>query len=106
MARYRLLQPHYLGDRHFLAGTIVDWNGPPSRAMEPIDDAAREAIAKLEAQGGPARRLPRRQTRNRSYLQSALHQTLSSYDPSNMPGARVVSADEQDRPASPPKLPA
>jgi hypothetical protein len=106
MARYRLLQPHFLGDRHFLAGALVDWDGPPSRHMEAVDEAAKQVMAEFEMRQSTGDRLPRRKTRNRSYLKSALHA------PSTAPGEKplwsgfvAVAKDEQERPAPPPKLP-
>lgn len=56
MARYRLTAPHYLAPKkglsqHFPAGVEVDWDGVPSSAMEPLDAAARAAIAKHKPRG-------------------------------------------------------
>jgi hypothetical protein len=98
MARYRLLRPHFLGTRHFLAGQIIDWNGAPSKFMEPLDDEARAeksaAEATQRAQGRPSKR-PR--TTNRVGMESAVH------NPTNEPGDRPLWAGfEPDTPAKQP----
>lgn len=47
MPRYKLLKPHYLGDknqqRYYSEGTVIDFDGPPSLHMQPLDAAAKSA---------------------------------------------------------------
>jgi hypothetical protein len=47
--KYRLKKRHYLDDRLHRAGDVVDWPGPPSLSMEPIDEPARKAKAGYDA---------------------------------------------------------
>lgn len=49
MARYLLEQPHFLGDKYFPAGATVDWNGPPSKEMTPVEEVARQRKAEYDA---------------------------------------------------------
>ncbi len=40
MAIYRLTKPCFLGaenPRYFPEGSVIDWNGPPNKAMEPVE---------------------------------------------------------------------
>jgi hypothetical protein len=40
MPKYKLNKRHYLNDRIYRAGETVDWDGPPSLSMVPLDAAA------------------------------------------------------------------
>jgi hypothetical protein len=42
MPKYKLNKRHYLNDRIYRAGETVDWDGPPSLSMVPLDDAAKK----------------------------------------------------------------
>lgn len=42
MPRYRLEEAHYLGDRYFEAGAVVDWSGAPGKHMTPVEEIARQ----------------------------------------------------------------
>jgi hypothetical protein len=51
MARYRAIKKTYLSldgrePRVIPIGTEFEWAGRPNRAMEPLDDAARDACAR------------------------------------------------------------
>lgn len=37
MARYRLTEPHHLNDVYYEAGAEIEWDGPPSKGMVPLD---------------------------------------------------------------------
>jgi hypothetical protein len=104
MARYRLLEPHFLGDYYFLAGAIVDWPGPPSRHMEAVDPAAEQALAEFaEQERARGRPLPRRRTKNRAHLNSALHSPSSA--PGDKPLWRGFEPVPESERGKPPKLP-
>jgi hypothetical protein len=65
MAKYRLLKDHYLQfpgfatPRFCVKGSIIDYAGPPSLQMVPLDDEARAAKAATQnarlAKSGPTR---------------------------------------------------
>lgn len=48
MARYQLSEAHFLGNQYFDAGAIVDWEGPPSTKMVPVEDVAKERKARYD----------------------------------------------------------
>lgn len=55
MTQYRLTAASYLNDRYFPEGSVVEWDGPPNKAMEAVDakgqariDAHRAANKKPE----------------------------------------------------------
>jgi hypothetical protein len=100
MPRYKLKQAHFLGAQHFLAGAIVDWNGPPSRFMEPLDDAARDAMAVLQQKRARTGRVarPASSSFNRVGLASAIHSSSPPGDKPLWPGAHVVPEDERNKP--------
>lgn len=52
MTQYRLNAASYLNDRYFPAGAVVDWNGPPNKAMEAMDE---DGHAKIAEQARPKR---------------------------------------------------
>jgi hypothetical protein len=112
MARYRLSRGHFLAGRHYLAGQVVDWNGPPSKHMRPIDDKAREAVTALETKTrGQGRSRDARSTQEATAvrlagLRGALHSAATA--PGDRPlwcGFTPVVPDEQGRPAPPPSYP-
>ena len=113
MARYRLLRAHFLAGRHFLAGAVIDWDGPPSRFMEPIDDEAKAVMAAQQAkrtqQSGRSPRPARTQQATpvrRAGLRGALHAPATP--PGDRPlwcGFTPVVPDAQGRPAPPPTFP-
>lgn len=49
MPRYRVDEAHFLDNKYVEAGTIVDWNGPPSRHMTPVEKVAEERKARYDA---------------------------------------------------------
>lgn len=49
--RYRLTAPHYLVDTYYDTNAEVEWRGPPSSNMEPLDDEARAAVKKFKPRG-------------------------------------------------------
>lgn len=51
MALVKLNKPHFLGDRsprYFPEGSVVDWNGPLSKAMVPVDRGEAEGVQSSE----------------------------------------------------------
>ena len=107
MARYRLSRAHFLAGRHFLAGAVIDWDGPPSAHMLALDDSAREAVATFEpkqrAQGRPPKR---ERTKNRAGRAAALHSpTVALNGRPLWRGFVEVRPDAQGRPAPPPSYP-
>ena len=56
MARYKLKAATFLQNtegkvagRHYPKGAVVDWDGPPSAVMEPLDDEARAKVDEVRA---------------------------------------------------------
>jgi hypothetical protein len=56
MPKYRLNKPHYLQDRSrkidprlHEEGSVIEWAGPPSAAMQPLDKEAKEIKAEYDA---------------------------------------------------------
>jgi len=45
MARYKLIQPAIIDDAQREVGFEFDFDGVPGRHMEPLDDAAKRAVA-------------------------------------------------------------
>lgn len=63
MPRYRLEEAHFLGNKHYEGGAIVDWDGPPSSKMTPVEKIAEQRKAEFDAgrpHGGRSRDLPPR----------------------------------------------
>ena len=58
MPRYKLLTDHYLHNRLYREGETVDWGGPPSRAMQPLDKEAEQRIGAHVARHARVARLP------------------------------------------------
>ena len=49
MARYKLEEPHFLDNRYYEAGSIVEWPGNPSRKMTPVEEVAQQRKAAYDA---------------------------------------------------------
>ncbi len=49
MARYRVLETSYIGDRLYEAGSEIDYGDLPGTNLEPLDAAARKAAKAAEA---------------------------------------------------------
>lgn len=45
MARYKVLEKSYIGNRLEEAGAEVDYDTEPGENLEPLDEAAHEAVA-------------------------------------------------------------
>ncbi|HHS9706501.1 TPA: hypothetical protein ACTW9I_000690 [Raoultella planticola] len=50
-ARYRVLRLSYLNKNLWPEGSEVEYDGEPGSALEPLNDAAKEAKAKANAKG-------------------------------------------------------
>lgn len=50
MARYQLEEPHFLDNRYYEAGSIVEWPGNPSRKMTPVEEVAKQRKADYDGQ--------------------------------------------------------
>lgn len=50
MPRYRVNEAHFLDNKYIEAGSIVDWSGPPSRHMTPIEEVAKERKARYDGE--------------------------------------------------------
>lgn len=48
VARYRILAPSYINKQLLFEGDEVDYEGKPGSALEPINDAAKEAKKKAD----------------------------------------------------------
>lgn len=71
MARYRVDEAHYLGIKYVEAGSIVDWDGPPSRHMTPVEAVAEERKARYDAE-----RPHRRRSRDLPPSAAILHDSM------------------------------
>jgi hypothetical protein len=49
MARYKLEKPHYLNDRYYSEGAVVEFGGQPSRHMVPLDGEAQQRKSTYDA---------------------------------------------------------
>lgn len=89
MPRYRMDEAHFLGDKYVEKDTIVDWDGPPSRHMTPVEQVAEERKAKYDAL-----RPHRRPSRDR------LPAAATVYDPmARVPGQPRVAGPPGQTPA-------
>lgn len=51
MPRYKLDKPHYLDNRYYAEGSVVDYDGPPSKSMSALDDDGKARVAERQAAG-------------------------------------------------------
>jgi len=58
MPRYRINEAHFLDNKYYEAGAIVDWDGAPSKHMTPVEQVAEERKAKYD-EGRPHRGVSR-----------------------------------------------
>lgn len=54
MAKYRLKSPHWLNDIMHAENAEIEWNGIPSRSMEPLDEEAFQAFEKRHGTRDPS----------------------------------------------------
>ena len=50
MPKYRLVEPAFIDDRLWEAGTEIEFSGKPGEHMIPLDPAARAAVSRFPPQ--------------------------------------------------------
>ena len=100
MPKYELSKDHYLNNRFYRAGDQLDWSGPPSRAMVPLDAAAEARCASLAGRSRRIAGMPHRSgdelAGDRPPFASA-NVTQSDADAENLPGPRAPPRRMVDR---------
>lgn len=98
MPRYRVDEAHFLDNKYVEAGTIVDWNGPPSRHMTPVEQVAEERKANYDAARPhmrASRDLPPRVNVVRDVMQRQPGQPRVAGPPGQVPAPSADPADPQ-----------